>query len=100
MQIQDLIQSIKEEKLDKFQLENYSSQLDVLQAEMELALADLEKEEAMFLAKSEEKSRAGAERAWNSTKLGLEYIEMKRKLRAVSKLASSVKTRIYQKWGN
>ena len=100
MQITELIQSIKEEKLDKFQLENYSSQLDVLQAEMELALADLEKDEAMFLAKSEHKTRAMATIQWDATEKGQEEIELKRKLRAVSKLASSVKTRIYQKWGN
>lgn len=100
MQITELIQSIKEENLNKYQLENYSSQLDVLQAEMELALADLEKEEAMFLATSEHKTRAMATLQWDATEKGQEEIELKRKLRAVSKLASSVKTRIYQRWEN
>ena len=97
MDIKTIITGIKEQNLDKFQLENYASMLDVLQAEMELELAEVEKSHALFLAKSEEKSRAGAERLWDATELGLKEIELKRQLRSVSKLASSVKTRIYQK---
>lgn len=97
MDIKTIITGIKEQNLDKFQLENYASMLDVLQAEMELELAEIEKAHALFLAKSEEKSRAGAERIFDATELGQKEIELKRQLRSVSKLASSVKTRIYQK---
>lgn len=100
MEITEIIKSIKENELSKYDLENYSSQLDVLQAEMELALAEIEKEEAMFLATSGEKSRAMATLKWEATEKGQLGIELNRKLRAVSKLASSCKTRIYQKWGN
>lgn len=96
--IQDIISKVKEGDLTKYQLEEYASMLDVLQAEMELELADVEKAHALFLARSEEKSRAGAERAWDATELGLKEIELKRQLRAISKLASSVKTRIFQKY--
>lgn len=95
--IQDIISGIKEGNLTKDQLEDYSSMLDVLCAEMELELADVEKASAMFLANSDERSRAGAERIWNATEAGQKEIELKRNIRAVSKLASSVKTRIYQR---
>ena len=95
--IQDIIKSVKEQNLDKYQLENYASMLDVLQAEYELQLADIEKAEAMFLANCGEKTRAGATTKWEASEQGQKGIELKRQLRAISKLASSVKTRIYQR---
>lgn len=96
MNIQDIISGIEEGNLTKDQLEDYSSMLDILGAKLELQLADIEKEEAMYLANCEEKTRAGATTKWNSTEAGQKEIELKRNIRAVSKLASSVKTRIYQ----
>jgi hypothetical protein len=96
-QLNDIIKGIKEEHLGKEQLENYSSMLDVLSAEMEIELANVEKQEAMFIANCGEKTRAGAITKWDSSELGQKEIELKRNLRAVSKLASSVKTRIYQR---
>jgi hypothetical protein len=98
MTIKDIILGIKEANLTKQQLEDYSSMLDILQAETELTLADIEKEEALFLANCGEKTRAGAETKWNASESGLKEIDMKRQLKALSKLGSSVKTRIYQKY--
>lgn len=97
MEIQDLIKGIKESSLTKDQLENYSSQLDILCAEYELELAEIEKSEAMFLANCQEKTRNGAERIWNASEMGQKEILLKRQLRSASKLGSSVKTRIYQR---
>ena len=97
MEIKTLINEIKESNLTKNQLEDYSSMLDILCAEYELELAEVEKSEALFLASCEEKTRAGAERKWNASELGQKEILLKRQLRAISKLASSVKTRIYQR---
>lgn len=97
MTIQDIIKGIKEQNLTKDELENYSSMLDILSAELELELSDIEKAEAMFLAECGEKTRSGATTKWEATELGQKEIELKRNIRAVSKLASSVKTRIYQR---
>ncbi len=97
MNIQDIIKGVKEENLTKDQLENYSSMLDILSAELELELAEIEKAEAMFLAECGEKTRSGATTKWDSTEFGQKEISLKRNIRAVSKLASSVKTRIYQR---
>lgn len=94
--IKTLITEIKEANLTKEKLEEYSSMLDILCAEYELSLAEVEKAEAMFLANCGEKTRAGANTKWDSSELGQKEIELKRQLRAISKLASSVKTRIYQ----
>lgn len=95
--ITEIIKGLKEGDLTKNQLEEYSSMLDILCAELEMSLADIEKEEAMFLANCGEKTRSGAEMKWNSSEAGQKEIELKRNIRAVSKLASSVKTRIYQR---
>lgn len=95
--IQDIILGIEEGNLTKEQLEDYSSMLDILGAKLELQLGDIEKSEAMFLADCGEKTRAGATTKWEATTLGQNEISLKRQLRAISKLASSVKTRIYQR---
>ena len=97
MDIKTLITEIKEANLTKDRLEEYSSMLDILCAEYELELADVEKAEAMYLANCEEKTRSGATTKWEATELGQKEITLKRHLRAISKLASSVKTRIYQR---
>lgn len=97
MKIQELINEIKESNLTKDKLEDYSSMLDILSAELEIELADIEKAEAMYLADCGEKTRAGATTKWEASELGQKGIFLKRQLRAVSKLASSVKTRIYQR---
>lgn len=96
MTLPEIINSIKEGNLTKYQLEEYSSMLDVLSAEYELALAELEKSEALFLADCGEKTRAGATTKWEASEMGQKEILLKRQLRAIGKLASSVKTRIYQ----
>ena len=95
--ITELINNIKEGNLTKFQLEEYSSMLDVLCAEYELELAEVEKAEALFLAECGEKTRAGATTKWDASEQGQKEILLKRQLRAISKLSSSVKTRIYQR---
>ena len=95
--ISEIIKSIKEQNLPKFQLEEYASMLDILSAEYELSLAEIEKEEALYLADCGEKTRAAATTKWDVTENGQKEILLKRQLRAISKLASSVKTRIYQR---
>ena len=97
MDIKTLITEIKEANLTKDKLEEYSSMLDILCAELELELADSEKAEAMFLANCGEKTRAGATTLWEASDAGQKEITLKRQLRAISKLSSSVKTRIYQR---
>lgn len=96
MTIPDLIKAIKEENLTQQQLEAYYDQLVYLSVEMELKCAELEKEESLYLANSPEETKAGADRKWNATESGLELRKLKRHLRAVDKLAASVKRRTYK----
>lgn len=94
-QFTDLIEKVKEENLDKWQLEDYHTKLSALYADMQIRLGELEKQEALFISKSEEKTVAGAKRIWDVTETGLEEIELKRKVRACEKLLSSIKNRLY-----
>lgn len=96
MTIRDLIVAIKEQGLTKEQLEGYHSELTSLYATMSLDMADIEKEEALYLNDCEEPTKAGAERKWNATEQGQKAITLKHNLRAIEKLLSSVKSRIYQ----
>ena len=95
MKLAELFKSIREESLSKDQLEDYHTQLSALYAEMELELAVLEKEMAIFLDLSEEKSVAGAERKWNATEKGQRMIDLKHYLRASGKMLSSLRSRLY-----
>jgi len=94
----NVIKSLKEGNMTKYDLEELSSMLDILQADLELELAEIEKSEALFLVECKEKTRSGATMKWDASEKGQSEIELKRKLKALSKLSSSVKTRIYQKY--
>ena len=96
MTIKDLALKIKEENLTKDMLEKYNIELTSLYAEMELNLAEIEKKEAIYLNDSEEKTRNGAERKWYAMPEGQEQITLKHNIRALSKLLSSIKHRLYQ----
>lgn len=98
MKISDLARQIKEQSLTKDQLEAYYSDLTSLSAEMEEKMADLEKMEAIYLNECEEKSRAGAERKWQATIEGQEQITLKHNIRAIDKLRSSIKHRLYNQY--
>lgn len=95
MQVSELAKSVKEGNLTKDQLEAYYTELVSLFAEMEIRMGEIEKAEAIYLNIIEEPTRAGAERKWYATEMGQEQITLKHNIRAVEKLASSVKHRIY-----
>ena len=95
MTISELIQAVKEPNLSKQQLESYRDDLAGLSATLSLEMAELEKKQALFLDASQEDSVAGASRRWNALPQGLRMIEIKHSLRAVDKIYSSVKSRLY-----
>lgn len=94
MKIEDLIKSVKEENLTKDQLENYSILLSNFFAEMQIEMADLEKDEAIFLEQTDT-TVARAKVIWKATEKGQRLIVLKRYERATSKLLDSVKRRLY-----
>ena len=98
MNIRELALAVKESKLSKDHLEDYYSQLTSLSADAELEMADIEKEEAIYLNDCAEPTRSGAERKWKATERGLKQITLKRSIKALDKLRSSIKSRLYQSY--
>ncbi len=95
MKISDIAKEVREGNLSKDRLESYYDDLTGLYAQLEERMGELEKKEAIFLNECGEKTRAGAEMKWNITVEGQESIETKHNIRALSKLLSSIKHRIY-----
>lgn len=97
MTLLELIKSVKEQKLTKDQLEDYRDQMSHLFAEMQLEMADLEKEEAQFMGIIlPEESVAQRKVLWKSTDGGQRLIALKRYALALKEMLSSLKSRLYQ----
>lgn len=96
MKLIELIQAVKEKNLSKDQLENYRDELSGLFAQMQLEMANLEKEEAYFLSmKKQDESVAQIKIAWKATNSGQRLIELKRYALACKELLNSLKSRLY-----
>ena len=95
MKLTDLIQAVKEPNLSKQQLEDYRDALASLSAEMSLEMAEIEKAEAVYLDASEEPKAVFSQRKWDVTEKGQRQITLKHSLRAIDKLYSSIKSRLY-----
>lgn len=94
MTLSDLIIAVRDEKLNKDQLEAYRSQMSDLFAQMQIEMADLEKEEALFL--NEHEGTAIARKiSWKATKSGQRLIVLKRYCLATKELLRSLQSRLY-----
>lgn len=94
MTLQDLIIAVREQNLDKDQLEGYRNQMSDIYARMQIEMADLEKEEALFMANGE-KTVAGKKVDWKATPSGLRLIVLKRYCLATKELLNSLRSRLY-----
>ena len=96
MTLNDLIVAVKEKNLSKDQLEAYRDQLSSLYAEMQLEMAELEKEEALYMVnKPKDESIARRITLWEATESGLRLIVLKRYCLATKELLNSLKSRLY-----
>jgi hypothetical protein len=95
MKLSEVIQAVRENKLDKYQLEDYHDQVTVFFAEMEVKLAEIEKEGALFINSFKDMTQTERIRMWKATEKGQEEIELKRHLEALKKLLGSIKRRVY-----
>ena len=97
MTLLELIEKVKEKSLDKTQLEDYHSQISSFFAKLMLEMADIEKEEAMFMGKDfgEKISVADRKILWKITTNGQRLIVLKRYQLACKELLNSLKSRIY-----
>lgn len=99
MKLKDLIIAVKEKNLTKDQLELYRDQMSQLFAEMQLEMAEIEKEEALFLEHTQNatdrQSVAQSKINWKATEKGQRLIVLKRYCLATKELLNSLKSRLY-----
>lgn len=96
MTLLELIKAVKEKNLNKDQLEDYRDNLSNLFAEMQLEMAEIEKEEAIFMG-SKEDGQSVAERKvyWKATEKGQRLLALKRYCLATKEILNSLKSRLY-----
>lgn len=94
MQLSELIISVKEKNLTKEQIEAYRDQISGLYAQMQMEMAELEKEEALFMEK-QDGTVARSKVIWKATTSGQRLIVLKRYERATKELLNSLKSRLY-----
>jgi hypothetical protein len=94
MKLQDLILAVKEKHLTKDQLEDYRDQMSNLFGQMQIEMADLEKEEALFMERHEG-TAVSRKIAWKATEGGQRLIVLKRYSLATKELLNSLKSRLY-----
>lgn len=99
MTLKELITAVNEKSLSKDQLEQYHTDIINVGSLMELELADIEKESALFIENCPEQTDIAKKRKWKATEKGQREIELKRYIRVISKLTQSVKTRLYNIYG-
>lgn len=99
MTLKELIVAVKEKNLTKDQLEAYRDEMSHVYAEMQMELAEVEKEKALFFEKSREvfpeRSDIMTKRVWQATLKGLREIVLKRYCLATKELLNSLKSRLY-----
>lgn len=91
----DLFQAIKEENLDKPQLEDYHKELSELYAMMHIELGDIKKKKGMYMLPNPELSGVAITRKWNATTDGQREIELKSYIKATATTLSSLKSRLF-----
>lgn len=97
MTLLELFQTVKEKNLSKEQLEGYRDELSSMYADIQLEVADIEKEEAIFFygKKSPDVSDISIKREWRVTHSGQRLILLSRYLKATEKILASLKSRLY-----
>lgn len=86
--------AVKEKSLSKDQLENYRDEMSQLFAEMQMEMAELEKEEAVYMSDNEG-TVASKKVSWKATEKGQRLIILKRYCLATKELLNSLKSRLY-----
>lgn len=97
IEIKKLLEEVKEQFLDKDKLESYHSALSNIYAEIQFEIADIKKIRAGFYFErgGKDVSDISIKRSWEVTENGLKLIELEASVKAISKILSSLKSRLY-----
>lgn len=91
----ELLTAVKEESLTKTQLDHYHTALSSLYADLQLEIASLKKDKALFEASDPNKSVAKMKVEWKGTEKGQRLIQLEGYARATSTQLRSLKNRLY-----
>lgn len=99
-QLTQLIEKVKEEGLNKDQLEQYHTEITYLDNLMRMEIAPIEKAEALYFeavrkSADERVSDVSVKRMWKATEKGQRQIELNHYLKITPKLLQSIRTRLY-----
>lgn len=95
MKLTDLLNEVKDEKLSQEQLESYLTSLSNLNADLQIEIATLKKDKALFEAADPNISVAKAKVMWKASKKGQRLILLEGYSRATATQMRSLKNRIY-----
>lgn len=99
MQLQALITAVKEQNLDKYQLEHYHSELCNLKAQLKQEYAELKKKEATYLLGREAgESIASRKVSWGASQAGQRKFDVEGYIGSVTSLVEGVKARLYNQY--
>lgn len=100
MNLLDILKEIKDENLTRASLEQYEQKLAALYAEMMIEIGDKKKERALYFLErqSPERTDVSIRRLWDAIPAGQRLIELEANVKAVSRMLSSIKSRIYQQY--
>ena len=98
MNLTEIFTSIREEKLGRTQLEMYEQKLAGIYADYMIEIGSLKKERALYFLERQrpEVTDISIRRQWDAEPSGQRLIEWECNVKAISKMLSSVKSRIYQ----
>lgn len=99
MNFLELLQAVRDENLPLEKIEQYRDTLVHFHTDMQIEVADLEKEEAMFFYDHSglpDVSDISIKRNWRVTADGKRLILLNRYLKACSKEIDSLKSRVYR----
>lgn len=93
--LEQTLEAVKDEGLDKEQLENYFSKLSQLRADIRIELAKVQKERALFILKNKELKMNQREAEWRGSELGQREIDLKAYVASLKDALEGIKVRIY-----
>lgn len=97
MNLRELLIAVKDENLPLQMIEKYRDEMVHLHSEMQMQLAEVEKEEAVFIASCpDDFTDAARKRVWRAEPRGQRQIELNRYVKAISKEIDSLKSRVYR----
>lgn len=99
MTLQELTTAVKEQSLDKYQLEHYHSELCNLKAQLKLEFADLKKKEAIYLMNREAGESVLAWKVrFGASPTGQRKFEIEGYIGSCTALIEGVKARLYNQY--